>query len=54
MRDLNNLVGSIKKIHNISKSNERIIDAMIVDYTYNPDLATHRQHKIDYVTTDGE
>ena len=53
MTDLNNLVGNIKKIHIINKSNERVIDAMIVDYTYNPDLAIHRQHKLDYVTTDG-
>lgn len=53
MTDLNKLIGSIKRIHNITNSSERILDAMIVDYTYNPNMSTHRQHKIDYVTTEG-
>ena len=53
MENLKNMIGSIKRIYNVTKSSEKTIDAMIVDYTYNPDIATHRQHKIDYVTTTG-
>lgn len=53
MKNLKNMIGSIKKINNITKSSEKTIDAMIVDYTYNPNTSIHRQHKIYYVTTSG-
>lgn len=53
MLDLNKIVGSIKRIHNITKSSEKVINAMIVDYTYNPKTNTAKQHKLDYVTTSG-
>lgn len=53
MFNFNNLVGNIKKIHNKTKTSEKIVDAMIVDYTFNPNLNIAKQHRIDYVTTSG-
>ena len=53
MNNLKDMIGSVKRIYNVTNSSTKTVDAMIVDYTYNPNTSTYRQHKLDYVTTSG-
>lgn len=54
MKNLNELVGCIKRIKTVNTVGERVIDAMIVDYKYNPDTTINKQHKLDYISTTGD
>ena len=53
MKNLSEMIGSIKKIKTVNTTGEKVIDVMITDYTYNPNATINKQHKLDYISITG-
>lgn len=54
MKNLNNMVGNIKRIKAIMTTKTKTVDAMITGYVYNPNTTFNKQHKLEYITVQGE